>query len=244
MFSESLKSVSALLAILVVLSGCVSGSDDLGLASVSSKPEVRSSATANSVVTAQSAPNSSYATEQTETEIFVRPRVQKTYLINGLASSVKSIGYGFTNLSRKIRGSSLHNYASFIESSTIIRSQVTRDIRAQYARNPNVEINMIGISFGANIVTLIAADLHRHKIPVNYLVTMEGPAMVPIKNNVRKADHFRCTNLDCFRTKAKLSRGNKRTKFAIYDIKTSHIPLADHRDVHAHILRQIRAPIN
>jgi len=244
MFFEPLKYKFVLLAVLSGLVGCVSGSDELGLASVASTPESVAQTPQSSFVTAQPSSDASFATEHSQTQIFAPPRVQKTYLINGLASSVESIGYGFTNLSRKIRGSSLHNYASFIESSTIIRSQITRDIRTQYARNPNVEINMIGISFGANIVTLIANDLHRHKIPVNYLVTMEGPAMVPIKDNVRKADHFRCTNLDCFRTKAKLSRNNKTTKFAIYDIKASHIPLADHRDVHAHILRQIRAPIN
>jgi len=235
---DILRSFFIHLAMLLGLSACVSGSDDLGLAPVA---ETAPETTFREV---QSAPNYSFASDQTQVQSFVRPRVQKTYLINGLASSVSSIGYGFTNLSRKIRGSELHNYASFIESSTIIRSQVTKDIRAQYKKNPNVEINMIGISFGANIVTLIANDLHRHKIPVNYLVTMEGPAMVPIKDNVRKADHFRCTNLDCFKTKAKLSRSNKRTKFAIYNIKASHIPLADHRDVHAHIIRQIRAPIN
>lgn len=243
MFSRSQKPFFLLIAALFLLSACVSGSDDLGLASVKGSSENSAQTQANRS-DAEAVPANSFATEQPEFQIFVRPRLQKTYLINGLASSVESIGYGFTNLSRKIRGSSLHNYASFIESSTIIRSNVTKEIRAQYARNPDVEINMIGISFGANIVTLIASDLHRYKIPVNYLVTMEGPAMVPIKNNVRKADHFRCTNLDCFRTKAKLARGNKQTKFAIYNIKSSHIPLADHKDVHAHIIRQIRAPIN
>ena len=101
---------------------------------------------------------------------------------------------------------------------------------------------MIGISFGANIVTLIAADLARENIPVNYLVTMEGPAMVPIRDNVRKADHFRCTRLHCFKTKAKLAKQNRSTAFAIYDIKASHIGLADHPVVHAHILQQIDAP--
>ena len=53
----------------------------------------------------------------------------------------------------------------------------------QYAQNPDTQINLIGISFGANIVTLIAADLALRKIPVNYLATMEGPAMVPIRSN-------------------------------------------------------------
>ncbi len=249
MLLRNLKTPFILASIAVGLSACVSGSDDLGLASV--KPAAQ---TTNSYANTDSSPQTivrvepssayAYATDETFIEPVVKPRVQKTYLINGLASSVKAIGYGFTNLSKKINGASLHNYASFIESSTIIRSTVTKEIRAEYAKNPDLEINMIGISFGANIVTLIAADLHRRNIPVNYLVTMEGPAMVPIRNNVRKADHFRCTNLDCFKTKAKLARGNKTTKFATYDIKASHIPLANHADVHAHIIRQIEAPID
>ena len=166
-------------------------------------------------------------------------RPKKTYLINGLASSVESIGYGFTNLSKKIPGSKLHNYASFIESSTIIRSRVTKELKTAYESNPNVEINLIGISFGANIVTLIAADLDRAGIPVNYLATMEGPAMVPIRDNVRVADNFSCTNLDCFRTKSRLSFGNKTTRYSAFKIKSSHIPLANNAQVHSRILSQL-----
>lgn len=182
----------------------------------------------------------SFASNDQVIEPILRPRNQKTYLINGLASSVGSIGYGFTNLSKKIPGSVLHNYATFVESSTVIRSEVTRELKAAYLSDPNVEINLVGISFGANIVTLIAGDLDRAKIPVNYLVTMEGPAMVPIRPNVRKADNFSCTNLDCFRTTSKLSWGNKRTDFAAFKIKASHIPLANHPRVHQRILSVLR----
>lgn len=182
----------------------------------------------------------SFASDEQVVEPILRPRNQKTYLINGLASSVGSIGYGFTNLSKKIPGSVLHNYATFVESSTVIRAEVTRELKAAYRADPNVEINMIGISFGANIVTLIAADLDRAKIPVNYLVTMEGPAMVPIRDNVRKADNFSCTNLDCFRTSSKLMWGNKTTEFDSFKIKASHIPLANHPRVHERILSVLR----
>jgi len=248
MFLHKIKVPVFVMPFLMVLASCVSGDDDLGLASVKSKQ--RTTASINTAPVQPNAVNNqapaayAYASDGTLVEPEVKPRVQKTYLINGLASSVKSIGYGFTNLSKKIEGASLHNYASFIESSTIIRRRITKEIRAEYAKDSDVEINMIGISFGANIVTLIAADLHRDKIPVNYLVTMEGPAMVPICDNVRKADHFRCTNLDCFRTRAKLARGNTKTEFATYDIKASHIPLANHADVHTHIIRQIDEPLD
>ena len=184
-------------------------------------------------------PQFAFATDGSDYQPILQPRTKKTYLINGLASSVPSIGYGFTNLSKKIPGSVLYNYASFVESSTIIRSRVTRQLKDAYRQDPGVEINLIGISFGANIVTLIAADLDRSGIPVNYLVTMEGPAMVPINDNVRLADNFSCTNLDCFRTKSRLAHGNRETQFSTFKVKTSHIPLADHPDVHSRILYQL-----
>ena len=170
------------------------------------------------------------------------PRVKRTYLINGLASSVESIGYGFTNLSKKIPGAKLHNYASFIESSTVIRSKVTREIKAAYKKNPNVEINLIGISFGANIVTWIAQDLNRQKIPINYLATLEGPAMARIYDNVRLADNFSCSGLNCFRTTSKLAWRNKTTEFSKFKIKTGHVALANHPKVHARVIEQINKP--
>lgn len=171
------------------------------------------------------------------------PRIKRTYLINGLASSVQSIGYGFTNLSRKIPGAKLHNYASFVESSTVIRAKVTREIKAAYKENPNVEINLIGISFGANIVTWIAQDLNRKKIPVNYLATLEGPAMARIYDNVRLADNFSCSGLNCFRTTSKLAWRNKNTEFSKFKIKAGHIALANHPKVHARVLEQINKPL-
>lgn len=170
------------------------------------------------------------------------PRVKKTYLINGLASSVDSIGYGFTNLARKIPNSTLHNYTSFVESSTLIRTKVSKEIKAAYKADPNIEINLIGISFGANIVTWIAEELHRKDIPINYLATLEGPAMSRIHKNVRLADNFSCTGLSCFRTSSKLSWGNKETEFSKFKIKAGHIDLADHPQVHNRVIYQINRP--
>lgn len=167
------------------------------------------------------------------------PRVKKTYLINGLASNVKSIGYGFTNLSKKIPDVTLHNYASFVESSTVIRTKVIREIKAAYEADPTIEINLIGISFGANIVTWIAQELNRKDIPIHYLATLEGPAMAPIYDNVRLADNFSCTGASCFRTSSKLAWKNKKTDFSSFKIKVGHIGLADHPEVHARVLSQI-----
>lgn len=196
--------------------------------------------------TSDTAGRTAFATSQSVFDPAPRPRTRKTYLINGLASSIGNIGYGFTNLSKKIPGSELYNYASFVESSTIIRSRVTKELKAAYRADPYVEINLIGISFGANIVTIIAQELGRSKIPVNYLATLDGPAMIPIRDNVRITDNFTCTNLDCFKTNSRLSWGNKKTVKGSFKIKSSHIPLANHPQVHSRILQQINSqpPIN
>lgn len=167
---------------------------------------------------------------------------QVTYLINGLASNVASIGYGFTNLSKKIPNSELYNYASPVESSTYILSKVRREILQARRRNPNLRINLIGISFGANIVTVIATDLKRSGIEVNYMATIEGPALLPVSSNVIVADNFSCTNLDCFRTKLRPALGNRTSIISNHKVKSSHIPMGDHHQVHKRILKQISAP--
>ena len=166
-------------------------------------------------------------------------RASKTYLINGLASNVGAIGYGFRNLQKKIPGSVLHSYASPLESSTIIRTQVIKELKAAYRANPDLDINLIGISYGANIVTQIADTLGRANIPVNYLATLEGPAMSRIGPNVRVADNFSCTHMTCFRTSSKLRRTNSTTRFDKFAISASHIALADHPRVHGRILSQL-----
>lgn len=266
----NLRKIAAISTVLL-LSACVSSSNDdvLRSASQSNANTNVVAQTHNSTISRQlvgavkqrkivpaQTPNISFASEEnnfTQIEPFEPapapappppPRIKKTYLINGLASSVKSIGYGFTNLSQKIPSSKLHNYASFVESSTVIRSKVTREIVAAHKANPDIEINLIGISFGANIVTWIAQELNRKKIPVNYLATLEGPAMAPIYKNVRLADNFSCTDLTCFRTSSKLAWGNKKTDFSKFKYKSSHIALANHPQVHARVISQINKPLS
>ena len=267
---KSTRHVFGVLLLFTAMTGCVSSNDGSGLQSVLDEQKASSqSRSAPQVVAVNNHENSSMANgfapatdpaviqprpldgtvEKNGSDFaapkptieYIKPRESKTFLINGLGSSVKSIGYGFTNLAKKIPGSLLYNYASPIESSTIIRRKVTRQIKTAYRRNPDIELNLIGISFGANIVTLIAADLDRAGIPVNYLVTMDGPAMMPVRKNVAILDNFTCSGLTCFKTKSKLQRGNRTTQYASFTIQTTHIPLANHNQVHTRILGQLRA---
>ncbi len=174
-----------------------------------------------------------------ESNVQPLPRIRKTYLLNGLASAVPFIGYGFTNLSKKIPGSTLYSYATPLEGSTVIRSRVMRDIEQTHAIDPNVEINLIGISYGVNVVTSIASELDRKGIAVHYLGTVDGPMPSKVKPNVKTADNFVCTNLDCIGAPLKLKRGNSTTEISSFKIRSSHIPLGNDENVHNRILQQI-----
>ena len=165
---------------------------------------------------------------------------RKTWVINGLGSTASSIGYGFTNLSKKIPGSILYNYTSMVQGSTVIRKKIINDVKAAYKKNRRIRINLIGFSFGANIASQIAAALDKDNIPVNYLATIEGPLLTAVKPNVKKADNFSCTKGSCFRTSLKLASGNNATRLASYKIDARHIPTGDHKKVHSRILKQIR----
>lgn len=185
--------------------------------------------------------SSSFISPDEQSYAILQPRLQKTYLINGLASAVPFIGYGFTNLSKKIEGGRLFSYITPVEGSLQAAPAVMKDILAAHARNPDVEINLIGISYGANLVSRIALKLHKKNIPVHYLGTIEGTHLKRIPSNVRTADNFTCTHLDCTRGRARLARGNQITQLNSYKIKSSHIPLGNNREMHNRVLRRIAA---
>lgn len=182
---------------------------------------------------------SSYILQDEQSFAVLQPRVQKTYLINGLASAVPFIGYGFTNLSKKIEGGRLFSYITPVEGSLQAAPAVMKDILAAHAQNPDVEINLIGISYGANLVSRIAIKLNKKNIPVHYLGTIEGTHLKRIPPNVRTADNFTCTHLDCTRVPARLARGNRVTQLNSYKFKSSHIPLGNNREMHDQVLRRI-----
>ena len=117
----------------------------------------------------------------------------RTYIVNGLVSAVPFIGYGMNNLGKKIPGAKVFSYITSVEGNSIIKPNIIEDIESRYKRNPSEPINLIGISYGAKMITEIASTLARKNIPVNYLGIIEGGTMRPIKANVRKVDNFICT---------------------------------------------------
>ncbi len=163
----------------------------------------------------------------------------RTYLVNGIASAVPFIGYGMRNLKKKIRGAKLFSYLTSGEGSAVARN-IIKDVTARYAADPNLSVNLIGISYGANMVTKIAGTLATKGIPVNYLGIIDGTALTPIQSNVRKADNFICTNSGCTGARVRIAPGNTVTRFNKFTLKSAHIALGDNAQVHNRVIAQIR----
>lgn len=170
-----------------------------------------------------------------------QPRTRKTYLINGLMSAVPFIGFGFRNLHKKMPEAQIYSYLSPVESVAIIMPKVMKDIEAAYAKDPNVAINLIGISLGADFVSIVAEKLHRKNIPVNYLGIVDGTSLRPIQANVKKVDNLTCTFLDCVRGRVRLAKGNSQTIFTKKKYKSSHIPLGNNEQLHTRVIAQSRS---
>lgn len=170
---------------------------------------------------------------------------QKTYLINGLASAVPFIGYGFANLQKKIPGAELYSYLSPIEGSTLIQPKIMADIRKAWKRNRSVEINLIGISYGANLITRMGAQLEAEGIQISYMGVVDGLPLGTVTPNVRRVDNFTCRLPGCLRDKVRLTKGNSITIANAFDYTTTHIAMGDNSDVHQRILYQITSvPLN
>lgn len=164
----------------------------------------------------------------------------RTYIVNGLVSAVPFIGYGMNNLGKRVPGSKVFSYITSFEGNSIIKPNIIEDIEARYKRNPNEPVNLIGISYGANLVTQIANILAKKNIPVNYLATIEGTSMKSIRANVRVADNFTCTGSECSKKKVRLSGGNGTTHLAQFSYKDGHIDLGNNKKVHSRIISRIR----
>ncbi len=163
----------------------------------------------------------------------------KTYLINGLASAVPFIGYGFANLQKKIPGAELYSYLSPVEGSTLIQPKILADIRKAWKRNPAVEINLIGISYGANLITRMGAQLQAEGIQISYMGVIDGLPLGNVTPNVRRVDNFTCRMPGCLRDKVRLTKGNSITITNAFDFPATHIAMGDHKEVHQRILHQI-----
>ncbi len=164
----------------------------------------------------------------------------RTYIVNGIASAVPFIGYGMNNLGKRLPGAKVFSYITSIEGNRVIKPGILEDIEKRYAKNPNEPINLIGISYGANMVSDIASTLAKKGIPVNYLGIIEGTSLKAIPSNVRKADNFTCTSADCTKKRVRLAGGNSTTSLSQFSYDDSHIDLGNNKEVHGRIISRVR----
>lgn len=164
----------------------------------------------------------------------------RTYIVNGIASAVPFIGYGMNNLGKRIPGAKVFSYITSIEGNRVIKPGIINDIIARHQKNPNERVNLIGISYGANMVSEIASTLAKRGIPVNYLGIIEGTSLRAIPSNVRKADNFICTSAECSKKRVRLASGNSTTSLGQFTYKDGHIDLGNNTKVHSRIINRIR----
>ncbi|MDJ0614116.1 MAG: hypothetical protein QNJ29_10605 [Rhizobiaceae bacterium] len=164
----------------------------------------------------------------------------RTYIVNGIASAVPFIGYGMNNLGKRIPGSKVFSYITAIEGNRVIKPRILQDIEARYSKNPGEPINLIGISYGANLVSEIAGRLAKKGIPVNYLGIIEGTSLRAIPATVRKADNFICTSAECSKKRVRLAGGNNSTSLGQFTYDDGHIDLGNNKKVHSRIISRIR----
>lgn len=165
----------------------------------------------------------------------------RTYLINGLASAMPFIGYGFNNLKKKLANARHYTYLTPIEGRVVVQSAVYADIKRQYRRDPSIKINLVGISYGGNIVTSLASRLHKDGIPINYLSVLDGPVLAKIPPNVHRVDNFVCRIAGCIGQRIRLTPGNRTTLVQEFIYRTSHVGLSDYAKVHRRIEGQLTA---
>ncbi|MFK7902460.1 MAG: hypothetical protein AB8B49_06415 [Nitratireductor sp.] len=163
----------------------------------------------------------------------------KTYLINGLASVMPFVGYGFNNLKHKLGNAKHVSYATPVEGTLVVQTAIFQEIKKSYKRDPSIAINLVGISYGGNIVTRLASMLDRENIPVNYLAVLDGPVLSKIPDNVHRVDNFVCRLPGCIGQKVRLTSDNKTTLHTEFKYKTFHIGLGDDDRVHKRIQGQL-----
>lgn len=164
---------------------------------------------------------------------FAAPK--KVYLVNGLLS--KALGYGLTNLSKKIPSARHFKFAGAVTAAAV--NGIIADATRAYNKDPSTQISLVGISQGANAVSRIAAALYKKGVPVHYLAIVEGGSLSPIYDNVRKADNFVCTNSGCSGKPLRRGGGNSRTQMQVIKLNTGHIDSGNHPKMHNRVINQI-----
>jgi hypothetical protein len=162
---------------------------------------------------------------------------KKVYLVNGLLSMV--LGYGLTNLKKKIPYARHFKFAGGVAKSTV--DGIIADATKAYNADPTTRISLVGISQGANAVTRIAATLNKRGVRVHYLGVIEGGTLSPIYANVTKADNFICENSGCARKPIHRAGSNTSTRMNTFNLDTGHVDSGNHPMMHRRVIAQINS---
>ena len=160
---------------------------------------------------------------------------KKIYLINGLLS--KLLGYGLTNLSKKIPSARHFKFAGGVTRATI--DGIIADASRAYKADPTTRISLIGISQGGRAVATIAAALHKKGVRVHYMGVVEASSPTTVYANVRKVDNFICSGASCSRNPVRLAAGNSVTRVKVYSLDTGHVDSGNHPTMHRRVISQV-----
>jgi len=160
---------------------------------------------------------------------------RKVYLVNGLFS--KALGYGLTNLSRKMPYARHFKFSGGVTSGAI--NGIIRDAERAYKKDSTTRISLIGISQGANAVVRIANALDRKGVKVHYVGFIEGGSGASLGGNVKKADNFICTKSGCNRNSLSRAGGNSSTRIQTIKLNTGHVDSGNHPTMHRRVISQV-----
>lgn len=160
----------------------------------------------------------------------------KIYLVNGLLSRV--LGYGLTNLSKKIPSARHFKFAGGVTQAAI--NGIIADATRAYKADPSTRISLVGISQGGTAVAKIANALNKNGVKVHYLGIIEANANISVPSNVLKADNFICSGTSCLRNSVRRASGNSATQIKVFTLETGHVDSGNHPTMH----RRVRAQVN
>ena len=160
---------------------------------------------------------------------------KKVYLVNGLFS--KALGYGLTNLSKKMPYARHFKFSGSVTSAAI--NGIISDAERAYKSDPTTKISLIGISQGANAVVRIANSLNSRGVNVHYLGVIEGGGGASVPANVAMADNFICTNSGCNRNSLSRASGNSTTVIQTINLDTGHVDSGNHPTMHSRVISQV-----
>ena len=108
---------------------------------------------------------------------------EKVFVIKGL---LNVFSRGMVTLGKKLDKNNIDNV---VFNHTLWRSYVKELLNTDESRRPT-HVFIVGHSFGANAALLMARELEKQNITVDYLVTFDGDSPLPAASNIKHVTNF------------------------------------------------------